>query len=76
MHAKDLQPDLVDVIPISVYVSVGKVPIEAPRSAVFKDLAHLGISKIGTRFSSASALSQSARPPTHGPLKAAICAVC
>ena len=46
LHAKDLQPDFVDVIPISVYVPAGKVPIEAPRSAVFKDLAHLGISKL------------------------------
>jgi len=45
LHAKDLQLGFVDAIPISVYVSAGKVPIEAPGSVVFKDMAHLGISK-------------------------------
>jgi hypothetical protein len=30
LHAKDPQPDFVDAIPISVYVSAGKVPTEAP----------------------------------------------
>jgi len=39
VHSKDLQPDFVDAIPISVYVSAGKVLIEAPGSVVFKNLA-------------------------------------
>jgi len=42
--AKELQPDFVDPIPISVYVSAGKVPIKVPRGVVFKDLAQIGIS--------------------------------
>jgi len=54
-------------------VSAGKVPIEAPGSVVFKDLAYLGISKHGARFAPASPLGQGA--PLHGPLKAAARAV-
>ena len=46
--------------PISVYVSAGKVPIEAPGNVVFKDLAHLGISKHGARFAPAPPLGQGA----------------
>ena len=62
--AKDPQPDFVDAIPISVYVSAGKVPIEAPGSVVFKDLAHLGISKHGARYAPAPPLGQGAPPHT------------
>ena len=64
LHAKDPQPDFVDAIPISVYVSAGKVPIEAPGSVVFKDLAHLGISKHGARYAPAPPLGQGAPPHT------------
>ena len=64
MHAKELQPDFADPIPISVYVLAGKAPIEAPRSAVFRDLAHLGISKHGVRFAPESPLGQGAPPHT------------
>jgi len=39
LRAKDLQHDFVDAIPILVYVSAGKVSIEAPGSIVFKDIA-------------------------------------
>ena len=75
LHAKDLQPDFVDAIPISVYVSASKVPIEAPRSVVFKNMAHLGISKHYARYAPASPSGQGARPP-RGPLKVAARAVC
>jgi hypothetical protein len=38
---EDLQPDFVDAIPTSVYVTAGKVLIEMPGSIMIKDLAHL-----------------------------------
>jgi len=60
LHAKDLQPDFVDAIPVFVYVSAGKVPIAAPGGVVFKDLAHIGISKHGAHFSPASPSGQGA----------------
>jgi len=62
LHAKNLQPDYVDAIPISVYVSACKVPIETPGSVVFKDLAHLGISKHGERYAPVFPLDQGAPP--------------
>jgi len=44
---KELLPDIADAISSSVYVPVGKVPIEVPGSVAIKDLAHPGISKHG-----------------------------
>jgi len=79
MHAKDPQPDFVGAIPISVYVSAGKVLIEAPGSVVLKDLALLGISKHCAHYAPASPLGHGlgqGAPPPHGPLKAAARAVC
>ena len=73
MHAKGLQPDFVDALPISVYVLAGKVPIEAPRSVVFKNIAHLGISKHGADHAPAPPPLAQPPPHTHGPFKAAAC---
>jgi len=42
LHAKDLQPDFEDATPISVYVSAGKVPIEALLERHPYDLGRLG----------------------------------